>query len=197
MATWVMRMMSGGGYVALVLLTFLENVFPPIPSELILPLAGYMVRKEELHFVGVVLAGTLGSVLGAIPMYAAGWKLGLVRIERAAERHERWTTISAEDVARAEKWFARHGVKAVIFCRLVPGVRSLISIPAGVRRMSMVTFLACTTAGSLVWCAILAGAGYALGTGYKTIDRWLDPVSWVVVGVLVFWYVLRVIRGRS
>ncbi|HYC89462.1 MAG TPA: DedA family protein [Thermoanaerobaculia bacterium] len=197
MATWIMRMMSGGGYAALVLLTLLENVFPPIPSELILPLAGYMVRKQELHFAGVVLAGTLGSVLGAIPLYMAGRKLGLRRIERAAGRHERWTTISAEDVARAEQWFARHGIKAVILCRLVPGVRSLISIPAGVRRMSMVTFLACTAAGSMVWCAILAGAGYALGTGYKTIDRYLDPVSWVIVAALVFWYAFRVIRGRS
>ena len=139
MATWVMKLMYGAGYPALIFLMFAENVFPPIPSELIMPLAGYMVTRRQLSFLGIVLAGTLGSVLGALPLYYAGRGLGEERVMAWADRHGRWLTVSRKDLERAKRWFARHGGMAVLVCRLIPGVRSLISIPAGIERMPTMT----------------------------------------------------------
>jgi membrane protein DedA with SNARE-associated domain len=144
MATWVMKVIQGAGYPALVV----QNVFPPIPSELIVPLAGYMVTRGQLTFVGVVLAGTLGAVLGALPLYYAGRAVGEARVMDWADRHGRWVTVSRGDLARAARWFARRGGMAVLFCRLIPGVRSLISLPAGVERMPVAAFLAYTAVGA-------------------------------------------------
>jgi membrane protein DedA with SNARE-associated domain len=149
MAGWVMRVIYSAGYPAIVLLMFVENIFPPIPSELIMPLAGYMVSRGQFSIVGVVAAGTVGSILGALPLYYLGRGLGEERLKRLADKHGRWLTVSRRDIERAKRWFDRHGWAAVVFCRLVPGVRSLISIPAGVDRMSLPVFLACTSAGSV------------------------------------------------
>lgn len=194
MAQWILRMMSTAGSPAIVLLMFLENVFPPIPSELIMPLAGYMAGREQMTLAGIILAGTLGSVLGALPLYAAGRKIGERRLEELADRHGRWVTVSADEIHRARQWFDRHGGLAVLFCRLVPGVRSLISIPAGIARMNLAAFLIYTLVGSALWTGLLAWAGYLLGSNFREVEKYLDPVSWLVLGGLLAGYVWRVIR---
>jgi len=194
MASWVTGLLASTGYAGLVFLMFLENVFPPIPSELIVPLAGYMTRKGELVFVGIVIAGTLGSVLGALMLYYAGNKLGMKRTCELARRRGRWLTITEKDVQRAKHWFDRHGATAVFLCRLVPGIRSLISIPAGIASMRMSTFLLFTTAGSAIWTAVLAGVGYVLAHNFRKVEEYLDPVSWVVFGAIVVMYLVRVFR---
>jgi membrane protein DedA with SNARE-associated domain len=173
---------------------FLENVFPPIPSELIVPLAGYMTRQEKLTLWGIILAGTLGSLLGALLLYYVGRKLGYERTRELARRRGRWLTISECDVERAKQWFDRHGASAVFLCRLVPGIRSLISVPAGIGSMPMHTFVVFTTAGSAVWTAVLAGLGYLLARNFKKVDQYLDPVSWVIVGAVAIVYIVRVVR---
>jgi membrane protein DedA with SNARE-associated domain len=192
-----MKMIAAAGYPALLFLMFLENVFPPIPSELIMPLAGYMVTRGQLSFLGVLLAGTAGSVLGALPLYYAGRKLGEERLKKLADRHGRWVTVSRDEIEKAKGWFDRHGGAAVLLCRLVPGVRSLISIPAGIARMNLAAFLAYTTAGSAVWTALLAYLGYFLGGRFKKVEEYLDPISYVVLGGLVVMYGLRVIRHKG
>jgi membrane protein DedA with SNARE-associated domain len=173
---------------------FLENVFPPIPSELIVPLAGYMTRQGELAFAGIVLAATLGSLLGAMPLYYLGRKLGFERTCELARRRGRWLTISERDVERAKRWFDRHGATAVFVCRLVPGIRSLISIPAGIGSMRMSTFVLLTTAGSAIWSAVLAGVGYVLAHNFRKVEQYLDPASWVIFGGIAVLYLFRVFR---
>lgn len=197
MANWVMRMIQAGGPAGIAFLMFLENVFPPIPSELIMPLAGFMTSQKKLSFLGVVLAGTIGSVLGALPLYWLGRKVGERHLKELTERHGRWLTISCEDVERAKGWFDRHGGAAVFFCRLIPGIRSLISIPAGIARMNLVAFLAWTTAGSAIWTALLAWLGYFLGGRFKVVEQYLDPAANVVFGGIVVWYLWRVIRHKG
>ena len=194
MATWVMSIMQSLGYPGLALLMFIENVFPPIPSELIMPLAGYLAAQGKLSFAGVVGAGTVGSVLGALPLYWIGFKLGKSRLEWLAERHGRWLTISAEDIDRADDWFGSHGTKAVFVGRLIPGIRSLIAIPAGLHEMAIAPFLIYTTIGSALWTTALAGAGYMLGASFREVEKYLDPVSWIVFGGLLVGYVWRVVR---
>jgi membrane protein DedA with SNARE-associated domain len=197
MASWVMQMMSTTGYVGLVLLMVLENVFPPIPSEVIVPLAGFMVTQDRLSLLGVILAGTLGSVLGALPLYYLGRKIGDERLKSFADRHGRWLTLSRQDLDSAQQWFDRHGGLAVLLCRLVPGVRSLISIPAGINGMPLALFLLYTILGTGLWTALLTLAGYGLGANFRQVETYLDPVSYVVLAVIVVLYVRRVIKHKG
>nr|PZN77585.1 MAG: hypothetical protein DIU56_11350 [Pseudomonadota bacterium] len=196
MASWVMSTVFSAGYLGIVFLMFLENVFPPIPSELIMPLAGYMAGSGKLALLGVILAGTAGSVLGAVPLYWAGRRIGEKRLRRFADRHGRWLTVSCRDIDRAKRWFDRYGWVTVLFCRLVPGVRSLISIPAGLNHMNPATFLVLTAIGSAAWTALLAWLGYVLGRNFGAVQRYLDPVSWVVLGSIAVYYVYRVVTHR-
>jgi membrane protein DedA with SNARE-associated domain len=197
MDNWVADVLQQLGYLGLLLLMFLENVFPPIPSELIMPLAGYLVAKGELSFLGVVLAGTAGSVLGAVPLYWLGYRLGRTRMIHWADRHGRWLTIRGAHIERAIAWLDRHGRWAIFLGRLVPGLRSLISIPAGIARLSFAPFLALTALGSLLWSTLLATAGYLLGAGFDEVEHVLSPVSnAVLIGVLLL-YAWRVASGRG
>jgi membrane protein DedA with SNARE-associated domain len=197
MANWVMSTMYSAGYAGLVFLMFLENVFPPIPSELIMPLAGYMATQERLSIGGVIVAGTAGSVLGAVPIYYFGRRLGKKRLDEFADRHGRWLTLSRQDLERSRRWFERHGAAAVFFCRLVPGLRSLISLPAGIARMSFALFMLWTTLGAALWTALLAGLGWTLGRNFKQVEQWLDPFSWAVLGGIVVAYFWRVARHKG
>jgi membrane protein DedA with SNARE-associated domain len=197
MASWVMQMMSATGYVGLVLLMVLENVFPPIPSEVIMPLAGFMAAQDRLSLLGVIVAGTLGSVLGALPLYYVGRKIGEERLKGFADRHGRWLTLSREDLDSAKQWFDRHGGLAVFLCRLVPGVRSLISIPAGIEGMPLAPFLLYTTIGAGLWTALLTLAGYGLGANFRQVETYLDPASYVVLALIVALYVWRVVTHKG
>jgi membrane protein DedA with SNARE-associated domain len=197
MAQWVISTMESTGYFGIAFLMFVENVFPPIPSELIMPLAGYMASQGQQSFLGVVIAGTAGSVLGALPLYYAGHLLGAERLRLFADQHGRWLTLSPEDLDRAKNWFDRRGVVAVLVCRLMPALRSLISIPAGIAAMNLAPFLAFTTAGAAAWTALLAYAGYVLGANFEDVGKYLNPVSYVVLAIIVLSYVMRVFKGSG
>jgi membrane protein DedA with SNARE-associated domain len=192
---WITNLVSEYGYPAIALLMLGENVFPPIPSELIMPLAGFVAAQGKLNAGLVVLAGTLGSVLGALPWYYAGRWLGEERMCRLAARHGRWLTLDDKDLGKAIRWFERHGRIAVLLGRLVPTVRTLISLPAGMARMPLVPFLVYSSIGSLLWTAALAAAGYALEANYRLVGDYLDRASKIIIGLIVLTYLWRLIAG--
>jgi membrane protein DedA with SNARE-associated domain len=178
---WVRNTVSSGGYPALAGLILAENLFPPIPSELILPLAGYYVGQGEMAFVLAVLAATIGSLAGALLLYAIarfGGRRLVLKLGKVLRVKER-------DLDRSDEWFDHHGGWVVLFGRLVPGARSLVSIPAGLSEMPVLKFTALTTAGSTAWNAALIGAGWALGEHYEKVGGIVGPIGTAVVGVTV------------
>lgn len=197
MLKWIMQVISSLGYAGIVFLMFVENVFPPIPSELIIPLAGFLVTRGELSFIGVVAAGTAGSILGALPFYYLGRKIEEERLRQWTEKYGRWLTISVRDVESAKKWFDKHGAWTVFFCRFIPGVRSVISLPAGIHRMNPFTFLSASALGMCLWTSLLAGAGYLLKSNFERVEEYLDPVSYLIIGALVLMYIYRVFRQKN
>ena len=191
------------GYGAIFAAMFLENLFPPIPSELIMPLGGFLVQQGELQFIPVVLAGLVGTVVGALPWYGIGRLINEERIEHWLERHGRWIGISPAELARSRRWFNRFGTALVFWGRLVPGIRTLISVPAGIEMMPLAPFLIWTTAGSLIWTLLLTVAGLLLGESYSNVELWIEPVSKVIkVGLVItvvsaaVWLALRIWRRR-
>ena len=194
MSDFVTNAVESMGYWGIVLLMLLENVIPPIPSELIMPLAGFQAARGDMTFWGVVAAGTAGSVLGALPLYYLGRVIGEERLRRWAGRHGHWLAVSPEDLDKVKGWFARRGGAAVFLCRLVPGVRSLISIPAGIHRMPLLPFLLYTTAGTALWAGLLAFAGKLLGQNYRQVEHWVGPITYVVLGGILVAFVIRVVR---
>ncbi|MBU0725277.1 MAG: DedA family protein [Alphaproteobacteria bacterium] len=197
MIDWISDIVAGSGYPGIVFLMFVENIFPPIPSELIMPLAGFAAAKGNLSLAGVVMAGTLGSVLGALPWYYAGRAWGLGRFKQLAGRHGRWLTMGPEDVEQANAWFDRHRGRSVLLGRLMPTVRTLISVPAGIARMSMPAFLLFTALGTAVWTAVLAFAGYLLQGSYEKVAAIIDPLSLVVMAGIIGLYIYRLLRGKG
>ncbi len=196
MLEWIQNTMTSLGYPGVALLMFAENVFPPIPSELIMPLAGFTAGRGDLSFVGVVLAGALGSLLGQLPLYYLGRWVGEDQLVAWADRYGKWFTVSGKDVRRADDWFDTHGHKTVFFARLVPGVRSLISIPAGLSEMHLPTFLLYSALGTGLWALILASLGAILGENYDAVETYMGPVSLVVVGGLLLWAVVWVVQRK-
>lgn len=192
MAGWVMSVMEEGGHLTVALLMLLENLFPPIPSELVMPLAGFMAQRGDLNIVLVVVSGSVGSVAGAVFWYLVGRWIGCERLKRAARRYGRWITLSPKEIDRADAWFDRHGGKAVFVGRLVPAVRTLISVPAGISDMPVRRFLVYTSAGTTLWTGLLAVAGWLLGDQYGQASSWLGPASNVILGILVLVYLYRV-----
>lgn len=180
------------GLVGVALMMFLENVFPPIPSELIMPAAGFAAAIGELSLISVVIAGTIGSVLGALPLYYLGSRLDETRLIRLTERYGKYLLITPKDIVSAQAWFDRHGKTVVFFGRMIPAIRSLISIPAGMARMSLLPFLMLTAMGSMIWSALLAYAGFVLGANYEKVGIYIESVSHYVVllMVLIFSYLL-------
>jgi membrane protein DedA with SNARE-associated domain len=196
MVDWITGFITSTGYLGIALLMFAENVFPPIPSELIMPFAGFVAARGELNPIGVLVAGVVGSLLGAVPWYLAGRWLGNERLKRMADRHGRWLTVSREDLERAEAWFHRYGRVSVVVGRLVPAVRTLISVPAGITRMHPIPFFAYSALGTLVWTGLLVGAGYLLESHYERVAEWIDPFSKLVLGAIVATYLYRLARQR-
>lgn len=174
---WVIRTIEALGYGGIAGLMFLENLFPPIPSELIMPLAGFTVSQGDMRFGWVVVMGTVGTVLGTLPWYALGRWLGSDRLKALADRYGHWITLSSEDITRSEGWFAQRGAIAVLLCRLVPGIRTWISVPAGTYAMPLPIFLLYSTVGTLLWVALLTYAGFVLGSNYDQVKDILSPIS--------------------
>ncbi|KKZ14941.1 MAG: alkaline phosphatase [Candidatus Synechococcus spongiarum 142] len=193
------------GYGAIFTAMLLENIVPPIPSEVIMPLGGFYVQQGMLQLIPVVLAGVLGTVVGALPWYGLGRLINEQRLEAWLQRHGRWLGISVDELRRTRTWFARHGSTVVFWGRLVPGIRTLISVPAGVELMPLLPFLLWTTMGSFLWILLLTMAGMALGTGYEQVETWLEPVSaaakvllvLILLGLAVFVGLRMLRRARS
>ncbi|UFP97022.1 DedA family protein [Gloeobacter morelensis MG652769] len=180
----VVEIVGSLGYLGIAGLMFLETIVPPIPSEAILPLAGFAVARGELHLAGVVAAGAAGALLGALPWYYLGRRVGFGRLGKWADRYGRWSGLSAAVVERANCWFARRGALAVFVCRLVPGIRTWISLPAGAARMPLAKFVLYSGTGTLLWTVLLVWAGYLLGSNYLQVGQYLGPAgNAVLIGV--------------
>ena len=199
-AEWVTGIIEALGYPGLTVLVALENVFPPIPSEVILPLAGFLTGQGRFSFALVLVATTLGSLLGALVLYGIGAAAGQRRVRRLVERYGHWALLTPDDLARAEQWFDRYGRLAVLTGRLVPIVRSLVSIPAGYRRMPLGQFLLLTGAGSMLWNGTLVALGWVLGENWHSIERyvgWLQYLVLAAVAVLVVRFIGQRLRPRG
>ncbi|MEG3438965.1 DedA family protein [Pannus brasiliensis CCIBt3594] len=197
MTEWITNTMTTMGYLGIALLMFLENLFPPIPSELIMPLAGFTVHEGKMSFLPAVIAGVVGTVIGALPWYYIGRIVDEAKIERLADKYGKWITVSAKDIQKANEWFTRHGGKAVLLCRLVPGVRTLISLPAGMNHMPMLPFLLYSTIGTTLWVVFLTAAGYLLGKNYPLVEEYIGPVSKIALLSLVIWFIIWIVRKRN
>lgn len=196
---WTAQVMQAFGYPGLILIVLLENLFPPIPSEIVLPFAGFMAAQGTLTIPGAVLAATTGSVIGAVALYWIGLWFGRDRIYALVRRYGRILTISTADVQRTEEWFEKYGPFTVFFCRMVPVMRSLISIPAGLVNMKMPMFIFYTTVGSLIWNLVLIALGAFLGNAWGQVSQWVNyyqDVVVVVIAVLLLAAAYQLVRRK-
>lgn len=193
MESFVQSMIQSLGAFGIALLMFLENIFPPIPSELIMPLAGYRSAQGDMSIVIVIVAGGIGSLLGVLPWYYVGRALGKERLKRFSGRYGRWLTLLPADIESADRWFHEKGALAVLFGRLVPMVRTLISVPAGIAQMPVAKFLIYSAIGTVIWTMALTIAGYLLGQAYQTVSTYVGPVSNGILFLMVAYYLYRVV----
>jgi len=191
MSDFIIGFITNWSYLGIFLLMVAENIFPPIPSELIMPFAGYVAANGDLNVIGVLLAGTLGSLVGTLAWYAVARLMGLERFTWLCNKLGRIATLSEDDIDKADRWFKRHGYWAVFIGRLIPAIRTLISVPAGLAAMPLGTFLSISAAGSLVWTTLLTAAGYLMQANYHIVEAWVDPVSTAVVVLAVAIYIWR------
>ncbi|MFC7728867.1 DedA family protein [Actinomadura keratinilytica] len=195
---WATDLMERLGAIGAGAAIALENIFPPLPSEVILPLAGFTAARGDMSLVAALIWTTVGSVVGALALYLIGALIGRDRIRRLVAR---MPLVKLEDLDRTEAWFARHGGKAVFFGRFIPLFRSFISVPAGVERMSMPAFLIYTAAGSAIWNTVFVLAGYQLGDNWHLVEEYVGAYSKVVVGLgglaVVVFLIVRIVKGRG
>ena len=195
MLHWATAIIESLGYGGLVFLMVLENVFPPIPSEVILPFAGFTASKGQLSLIGVIVAGSCGSILGALPLYYLGYFLGADRVRSLAERYGRWVALSAGDIENAMEWFRDYGAVIVLIGRIIPGVRSLISIPAGICGMALPRFLLYSAAGTTMWSALLVCLGWFMGKNYEKVGQSIGYLSYLVgalaLGAAIIWFMRK------
>ncbi|AMT96895.1 MULTISPECIES: DedA family protein [Psychrobacter] len=200
MSEWVLAIMVKFGYLGIVFAMFAENVFPPIPSELIMPAAGFAAARGDLNIFLVILTGTFGSVIGALPLYYLGTLFNKERLILFTEKYGKYVFIKAEDILSSNAWFDKRGKKAVFFGRMVPGIRSLISIPAGMNKMSLISFLTLTALGSSIWTTALTLAGFYLGKNYEVIATMLAPYSklflLLAIAIVIAWLIKRRISAQ-
>lgn len=196
MFDWALSVMETNGYVGIFALMVLENVFPPIPSEVIIPVAGYAAASGTFHIALVILVASAGATAGASMWYVLGRMFGMKRLCALSARYGRLLTLAPSDIDAAEQWFARHGRKAVLIGRIIPTIRTLISIPAGIARMPVYEFLFFTFVGSLVWTTGLTLVGYVLKQNAHVASLWLNPISDAIVALIVLVYIYRVITFK-
>ena len=200
MFDWIAGIITSLGYAGIAMLTLLEHVFPPIPSEVILPLAGYVAASGELGIAMVIATATTGSLAGSTLWYAIGRRVGEERLRSWIDRHGRWLTLSAKDVDRAADWFERRGRFAVLLGRLLPGVRTFVSLPAGFTRMPWLPFLAYSAAGTLAWTAALVYAGMELQHNFAMVSGHINLATNVLfagLGAMLVWRYVRCWRPRQ
>ena len=196
MQNWVLDVVGELGVFGIAVLMFAENLFPPLPSEVIMPLAGYLSTRDQLSFGGAVLAGSLGSLAGAMVWYWLGWRMTPDQLRARMARHGVWAAMTPSDLDRAVDWFHGHGRFSVLLGRLVPFVRTLISLPAGLSRMPPMRFIVLSAVGTFAWTAALAFGGRILGQRFGEIERILGPVSWLVIAGALVTYGVRVVTIR-
>lgn len=185
MTTWIFSLIDQFGYWAVALMIAIENVFPPIPSEVILSFSGFMTHKTQMNIFGLIIASTIGAVVGALILYWVGTLLNEQRLERLLDHHLfKKLGFKKDDVKRSIAWFDRHGIKAIFFGRCIPVIRSLISIPAGIAQVNMPKFLILTTLGSLIWNTILIGLGSYMGSKWHVIVTIFEEYSLIVIILL-------------
>ena len=203
MENWITEFMSEFGYFGVLFLIMLENIFPPIPSEVILTFGGFMTTKSDMTQLGVIVAATVGSVVGAMILYSVGLLIDVSRLEKIVDRWGHLLRLTRKDIHKADAWFDKYGPWTVFFCRLVPLIRSLISIPAGMSNMNFPLFILLTTLGSLLWNGILVSVGVAVGDNWESIVYYMDiysNIAYVLIGMggvaAIIWYI-RFRRKRA
>ena len=199
LAVWVQDVIERLGAIGVALLVILENVFPPIPSEIVLPFAGFVAQRGDGSVVVMIVAATVGAVVGALILYYVAALIGPARLGVFIAQFGRWFGVKPADLARAEQWFDRHAVAAVLLGRCVPLIRSVVSVPAGFRRMPLVPFIVCTALGSAVWNTALIGAGAALGNQWENVEPYVAILQWLVlaaIALFLMWFVYGKIRRR-
>jgi membrane protein DedA with SNARE-associated domain len=196
MTDWIIQTISELGYLGIFLVMLAESLFPPIPSELIIPFAGFAAANGDLNVFGVIFTATFGAVVGMLPWYFAGRIFGLTRVRWLADKFGRLMAFNADEIDIAVTWFRRYGPIIVLFGRLIPLIRTLISIPAGLARMPLAVFLTASTLGALIWNSILTFAGYILHEHYHTLEVFLDPLSTAVLVAVIVIYLFRVITWK-
>jgi membrane protein DedA with SNARE-associated domain len=196
MDDWIIRLVAQGGYWGVALLMFLETVFPPVPSEVIMTVAGVSASRGNMTFAGVVASGTAGAMIGNYLWFLLAIKFGKARLQRFLEKHGRWLTLQWAEVERGQKLFTKYGSTIVMIARMLPTLRSLISIPAGIFKMSHRRFLVFSAIGTAGWSAALAGAGYALGSQFADVEKILGPLSTLIIALIVVGYIWRLIRWK-
>ena len=181
-------------YLTICLAMFLENIIPPIPSEIIMPLGGFFVYQEKLNFFILVFWGLFGTILGSLPWYYLGRLVNEKKLSKFLDKRGKYVGITSDDLAKSKRWFDKYGVSLVFWGRLVPGIRTLISVPAGMELMPFRKFLIWTTLGSLIWVAILTYAGFILGENWQIIESYLDQIKYILKPILILILVYFLIK---
>jgi membrane protein DedA with SNARE-associated domain len=198
LANWVQDVINQFGYLGVALLVVIENVFPPIPSEIVLPFAGFVAQQgasavnatadaaqSDTTVIGMMIAATVGSVVGALILYFVSAAIGPERLRGFVERFGKWFGVKSSDLVRAEEWFDRRSSAAVLVGRCVPLIRSIVSIPAGFRRMKLTSFVVLTAIGSAVWNIALIGAGAVLGDQWERVGEYVGVFQWLVIAAVL------------
>ena len=206
LANWVQDVINQFGYFGVALLVVIENIFPPIPSEIVLPFAGFVaqqgsasVAQSDTSVIGMMIAATIGSVVGALILYVISSAIGPERLRAFVQRFGRWFGVKQTDLLRAEAWFDRRSFVAVLVGRCVPLIRSIVSIPAGFRRMKLTSFILLTAVGSAVWNIALIGAGAILGDQWERVGEYVGVFQWLVIAailLLLVWFVYSKLQNR-
>ncbi len=181
-------------YITICLAMFLENIIPPIPSELIMPLGGFFVFQQKLNFYILILWGLIGTIAGSLPWYYLGKSVNEKKLSKFLDKRGKYLGITSKDLEKSKKWFDKYGVALIFWGRLVPGIRTLISVPAGMELMSLRKFLIWTTLGSLIWVALLTYAGYFLGENYQIIGTYIDQIKYVlkpILGLILVYFLIK------
>ncbi len=196
MTEFILDLIQGWGYIGIFILMFLENIFPPIPSEVIMGLGGVAVAQGRFEFWPLVAVAVAGTTLGNWVWYGIGRWVGYERLKPLIDRYGRWLTLDWDEVERLHAFFLKYGSGIVFVCRFLPIARTMISLPAGMVRMNQLKFLIWTAAGSTIWITALAGAGSWFGKQFAEVDRFIGPLAVVAIGTLVLVYFYRVITWK-
>ena len=181
-------------YLTICLAIFLENIIPPIPSEIIMPLGGFFVYQQKLNFYTLVISGLFGTIVGSMPWYYLGKLVNEKRLSNFLDNRGKYLGITSNDLSKSKLWFDKYGVSLVFWGRLVPGVRTLISVPAGMELMPLRKFLIWTTLGSLIWIVLLTYAGFVFGENYQIIETYLDQIKYIVKPILFLVFIYFLIK---